>query len=262
MTTPHPRLEREPVTLPDTGGPANDLWVALMELADRLVAVPWTIVGGQMVLLHALEHGTTPLRLSADLDAAVDVRTDPKAMQKVMTAVLDLGFASSGTSPEGIAHRFERNTESGTTSIDILVPEGLGPRTNITTVASGRAFAASGVSQALGRTQLLPTRFGGATSWLPRPDLLGAIVAKAVAATVDRRDPDRHLLDLAFLASLLDDPFSAVQHTTASDRRRLRNARRRLTDDHPVWRQVPLPNDARAALEILASSPAQSKPTP
>ena len=167
MTTPHPRLESEPVTLPDAGGPAHDLWVALMELANRLVAVPWTIVGGQMVLLHALEHGATPLRLSADLDAAVDVRTDPKAMQKVMTAVLDLGFASSGTSPEGIAHRFQRNAESGTTS------------------------------------------------------------------------------------------FSAVQHTTATDRRRVRNARRRLTDGHPVWRQVPRPNDARAALEILSSSPAQ-----
>jgi hypothetical protein len=45
MTTPHPRLERDPVTLPDAGRVITDLLVALMALADRLVAVPWTIVG-------------------------------------------------------------------------------------------------------------------------------------------------------------------------------------------------------------------------
>lgn len=262
MTTPYPRLERDPVRLPEAGEPTTDLWVALFSLADRLVAVPWTIVGGQMVLLHALESGVVPVRLSTDLDAAVDVRTDPRAMRKVMAAVLDLGFVTTGTSPEGIAHRFERDTESGTTLIDILVPEGLGPRTDITTVPPGRAFAAAGVSQALQRTQLLPVRFAGATSWLPRPDLLGAIVAKAVAATVDGHDTDRHLFDLAFLASLLDDPFSTAQRTTATDRRRLRNARRKLTADHPLWRRVPRPNDARSALEILASNPGRAKTTP
>ena len=261
MTTPHPRLDRDPVSLPDAGQPTSDLWGVLIALADRLVAVPWTIVGGQMVLLHAVESGATPLRLSTVLDTVVDVRTDPKAMRKVMAAVLDLGFITTGTSPEGIAHRLARSTESGTTFIDILVPEGLGPRTDITTVAPGRAFAASGVTQALQRTELLPVRFAGATSWLPRPDLLGAIVAKAVAATTDRHDTDRHLLDLAFLASLIDDPFVTAQHATATDRRRLRNAGRRLTDDHALWRRVPRRNDARSALEILSSSPGRSKPT-
>lgn len=255
MTTPHPRLERGPVSLPGADYPTTGLWIALLALADRLTAVPWTIVGGQMVLLHALESGVIPLRLSTDLDTAVDVRTDPRAMRKVMDAVLDLGFVTSGTSPEGIAHRFERTTGAGTTFIDILVPEGLGPRADITTVPPGRAFAASGVSQALQRTQLLPVSFQGATSWLPRPDLLGAIVAKAVAATSDRHDTDRHLLDLAFLAGLVEDPFSTAQQTTTTDRRRLRNAQRKLTNDHPLWRRVPRPNDARSALEIISSKP-------
>lgn len=255
MTTPHPRIERDPIALPDAGGPTSALWSDLMALADRLVAVPWTIVGGQMVLLHALEHRAIPLRLSDDLDAAVDVRADPQAMRKVIAAVLDLGFASTGISPEGIAHRFERNTDAGTTSIDILVPEGLGPRTDITTLPPGRAFPTPGVSQALLRTELVPVHFAGATAWLPRPDLLGAIVGKATAATTDRRDTDRHLLDLAFLSSLLDDPFSAAQRTSATDRRRLRNARRRLPDDHPLWRRVPSPDDARSALDILSSPP-------
>ncbi|MGH9009299.1 MAG: hypothetical protein ACRDYF_05550 [Acidimicrobiia bacterium] len=103
MTTPYPRLERDPVSLPDAGGPTTDLWTALTALANRLVAVPWTIVGGQMVLLHALECGAIPLRLSADLDAAVDVRTDPKAMRKVMAAVLDLGYVSSRLPGPGTA---------------------------------------------------------------------------------------------------------------------------------------------------------------
>lgn len=261
MTTPHPRLERQPIHLPDAGAPTSDLWKALMALADRLVTIPWTIVGGQMILLHALEHGALPLRLSTDIDAAIDVRTDPKAMRKVMASVGDLGFVSTGTSPEGVAHRFERNTEDSQTSIDILVPEGLGPRTDITTVRGGRAFATPGVSQALQRTQLVPVHFATATGWLPRPDLLGAMVGKAIAATVDRHDTDRHLVDLAFLSSLLDDPFSSARGTTPTDRRRLRSARRLLPDDHPIWRRVPHPHDARSALEILCSTPHRPRPT-
>ena len=261
MTTRHPRIERDPVRLPNAGDHTTELWAALLALADRLIAVPWTLVGGQMVLLHALEAGAVPLRLSTDLDAAVDVRTDPRAIRKVMAAVLDLGFVTTGIGPEGIAHRFERNTDAGSTHIGILVPEGLGPRTDITTVPPGRAFAAPGVSQALQRTELLPVLFADATRWLPRPDLLGAIGAKAVAATVDLRDSDRHLVDLAFLCGLLGDPFSAAEHTTPADRRRLRGARRRLPDDHPFWRRVPHSNDARAALEILCSTPPRRKPS-
>ena len=51
-------------------------WLALMDIAERRAA-DWTLVGGQMVLLHALEHDATPPRVSTDLDLVVDARLRP-----------------------------------------------------------------------------------------------------------------------------------------------------------------------------------------
>ena len=42
--------------------------------------VRWTLVGGQMALLHALEHGQVPAQISQDGDVIADVRTDPGAL--------------------------------------------------------------------------------------------------------------------------------------------------------------------------------------
>ena len=51
------------IELPPLASPVDQLWHALLDLSDRLT-VPWTLVGGQMVLLHALEHGQAPLSLA------------------------------------------------------------------------------------------------------------------------------------------------------------------------------------------------------
>jgi len=62
---------------------------------------------------------------------------------------------------------------------------------------------ARAILQSAGRSLARPSwpatshRLAGATGWLPRPHLLGAVLLKVVAATVDRCDADRHLLDLA-----------------------------------------------------------------
>ena len=122
-----------------------------------------------MVFLHAAEHGVDVHRVSADIDAAVDVRADPEGITKLVVVLGDLGFASAGESPEGHAYRFVKQTGDGVAVVDvstheddrslvvdILVPEGLGPRTDLRTVGSGTAFPASGVSQALRRTELVP----------------------------------------------------------------------------------------------------------
>ena len=44
------------MVLPDLGEPVDELWSVFLDLGERLPA-DWTIVGGQMVLLHALENG-------------------------------------------------------------------------------------------------------------------------------------------------------------------------------------------------------------
>ena len=78
--------------------------------------------------------------------------------------------------------------------------------TDFRTVGTGTAFAALGVSQALGRTELVPIRTVG--NWVLRPNLLGAIVGKATASVVDTAEPERPRLDLAFLCGLAGDPFA------------------------------------------------------
>ena len=47
-------VEREPIELPVLAGIGEGLWRALLELAE-VQPNNWTLIGGQMVLLHALE---------------------------------------------------------------------------------------------------------------------------------------------------------------------------------------------------------------
>jgi hypothetical protein len=261
--TGRPRLERDPVELPALAGSLAAVWEALCRLADALGDLPWTVVGGQMVFLHAAEHDVDVHRVSADIDAAVDVRGDPAGLKKLTAVLADLGFESCGESPEGHAHRFEKRTEAGVSTfdisvnpddvvvqVDVLVPEGLGVRTDLRTVATGTAFPAPGVSQAVARTELVPVRSAGAIYWVPRPSLLGAIVGKAAAATVDH-DPERHLSDLAFLCGLVTDPFALAEEVTKKDRARLRGAGAKLGADHRAWMSAASPVDAQLVLETL-----------
>jgi hypothetical protein len=55
------------IVLPPLASPVNQLWHVLLDLSEAL-AVPWTLVGGQMVLLHALAYGQVPPEPSQDGD--------------------------------------------------------------------------------------------------------------------------------------------------------------------------------------------------
>lgn len=68
-----PIVDRTPVELPTLPGHDDALWATLVELTD-LRPGDWTLVGGQMVFLHAIEHGSTPPRVSTDLDVLVNAR--------------------------------------------------------------------------------------------------------------------------------------------------------------------------------------------
>ena len=72
---------REAVRLPALPGYDADLWLALIEV-DRCAAREWTLIGGQMVLLHALEQGVVPPRVSTDLDVLVNARVVTGAMRQ------------------------------------------------------------------------------------------------------------------------------------------------------------------------------------
>ncbi len=157
-----------------------------------------------------MEHGAEPPRVSTDLDVLVNARVVTGGVREFVAAIESAGLALVGASPEGIAHRYRR---SGV-SVDVLAPEGLGPRTDLTTTPPGRM-------QALDRTELVPVVFGDNHGFVPRPSLLGAIVGKAVAVDADDV-PDAQRLDLALLLSLVEDPIELGGQLTKKDRQRLR----------------------------------------
>ena len=70
-----PKLRHPALLLPNIPGHDEELWEALMQLARVKSLQEWSLIGGQMVLLHALEYGVRPIRISSDIDVLVNVRT-------------------------------------------------------------------------------------------------------------------------------------------------------------------------------------------
>ena len=72
---------------------------------------------------------------------------------------------------------------------------------------------------------------------VPRPSLLGAIVAKGAACALPG-DPSRHLAREAHGEAAVD-PFAMREQMTRTDERRVRAGSALATEDHAAWRLVP-----------------------
>lgn len=227
------------------------LWAATLDLADLLAGLPWTLVGAQMVMLHAFEAGEAPGRTTGDVDLLFDVRAYMGATGEATRRLLTAGFTETRPSPDGVAHRFTK----GVVVVDVLAPDGLGGRTSQATIAGGRTVQVPGGSQALERTETVDVRLGDRTGTLPRPSLLGAILLKARAVGAAPDESAKHRGDLAFLLGLVGDPRSLAGHLRKTERNWLR-AREELTDrTHLAWRMSRRPDDAYLALGILLRDP-------
>lgn len=216
------------ITLPWLGSPTDELWEVLLRLASKTERVPWMLIGGQMMLLHAVEHGREPLQVSQDGDAIADIR----------------------------GHRYKHKTFDPPVLIDVLAPDNVGARATLTTTPPGRTVEVPGGTQALHRLQVVEVVLAsGSSGPVPRPDLLGAIVIKAGATTLTERR-ERHFNDLALLCSLVQDPFEMRQQMDKSDKRWLRKAGMLAKDDHPSWVLIDpaYRADGLAALKILLGS--------
>lgn len=228
-------------------GLEHRLWRTVMEVA---IFQPngWTLVGAQMVMLHAWERGVPPTRTSRDIDVLVNIKTFAGGTQQFARLLLDAGFELAVVTFDGRGHRFVR----GDVNIDVLAADNLGDRADLTTVRPARTVEVPGGSQALRRTALIDVRLDGQSWALPRPSLLGAILLKARAVDVDP-DAERHLADLAFLLTLVEDPFELVAELTAKEQRHL-SAHHSLRDaNHPAWRSVWNPERGLGALAVLRS---------
>lgn len=213
-------------------------WGVLLDLYEEFAA-GWCIIGGQMVWLLAREHGVEPTRVTEDVDVVVDIRTDQGLMARICAWLEHHHFDLDAISADGIGHRYLSTTYvgPGRVAVDILAPENMGSRADLTTTPPARTVSAPGTRGALDDAEPLEILLGDRSGYILRPQLISAILAKAAATTIlIRENSDRDWADLAFLLSLVPDPVSAADQLTASQRRKLRVARPLLDENHFAWR--------------------------
>lgn len=204
------------------------------------------MVGAQMVFLLAYEHGLPIGRTSGDIDLMINVRALTDATQTASRTLARLGYDLDPPSPDGRAHRFRR----GHAVVDVLAPDGAGPRTSLLTIPPGRTISVPGGSQALARTRQVPVLLEGRGLELPCPSLMGGILIKARAVDV-ADDPDKHRRDLTLLLAAVADPRALRDELRPTEQGWLRRRHELLDPSHPAWRTTPNADEARIALEIL-----------
>jgi len=192
-------------------------WSAILDLHD-VHPTGWTLVGGQMVHLHCAERDAAPSRPTDDLDTVLDVRAEPNALLTFTTALSEMGFAPEGETWNGHHHRWVR----GAAAIDVLIPRNLGARAaRRKGISGGTAVETPGAQQALDRTQDVAVTLSDRHGVVRRPNLLGALVAKAAAHTVTLdRARQRHRADFVVLSTLIG-PSDNVDLAGKRDRRYL-----------------------------------------
>jgi hypothetical protein len=238
-----------PIAMPPLSPALTTLWHLLFELSIYMPG-NWCLIGGQMVLLHGLEQGRTDARPSVDGDVLVDVRAASAALRQVARFLVARSFEPS-PGPDGNVHRFERPLENQFIVVDVLAPDNLGPRVDLTTSPPGRTLEAPGGTQALARVEKVQVAVDGQLGDIPRPNLLGAILIKASAVNLPGR-AERHMTDLAFLLSLLADPVRESSSLSGGEKRKLRRSGL-LDRDSSGWKNLPAAraNAGHAALRLL-----------
>lgn len=244
-------VERSPVLLPPMPEPQESAWRTLLDLEDGLDC-HWCLIGGQMVTLILIEHGWhEPHRPTDDGDVVLGVWLERQALSQATGLLRGQGYDEDSTS-DGYGYRYRRERAT----IDLLLPEEIGRQQRVPRTTSGRpGIEVPGGNQALIRSERLPVQLGERVGRVRRPNLLGALVAKAAAATADTRDAGRHLEDLVLLGevALTSGAFRAMRRESKGrDRRRLRRALERLPDGHSAWRRATEGREVRVALERLA----------
>jgi hypothetical protein len=196
-----------------------ELWAALGELVERLPG-EWVLIGGLMVQLHAIEHGVSDVRPTADIDLIGQARPQG-SLGRIHAALESEGFAMVGPDVDGYAHRYER----AGVIVDVLGPDGI--RSPPVLGPGIVAVPAPGGTQALRRAETVTLSVGGRSFQLRRPTLLGAILIKARSLMV-HTDPETQREDLLRLLALVDDPRKMAAGISKAERRWLRRAGGRL----------------------------------
>ena len=191
-------------------------WPNVAEIEAVLPHDKWTLVGGLMTQLHAINAGIGVVRPTNDVDIVLHVETTRGVASETATALESLGYelAPPLDPRTGTAHRFRRGattvdlvTSAGDV-VDVLVADHAAPRAR--QKLRGRDMVAiDGGTQALRRTLNAKLQIrDGSTTTLSVPNPLGAIILKAAAYQTDTRDRERHLQDAAALLCCVEDPYA------------------------------------------------------
>jgi hypothetical protein len=224
------------IVLPAMPSEQTASWLGLLDLHERLPE-GWTLIGGQLVHLHCAERGQFPVRPTNDADTVIDVRADPTMLATFTKTLTDLGFESAGISAEGLQHRWIRDDAS----IDVLLPDGIGERASLRQGATGSpTLPTAGGTQALQRSETIGVTVAGREGSVRRPNLVGALVAKAAAHT-NPGDPGlgRHRRDFVILAGLLTARDFRSEALTKKDRQRLRAMVAAVRKDRVLLLEIP-----------------------
>jgi hypothetical protein len=170
-----------------------------------------------MVMLHGQLAGRAVTRASQDVDVLADLLTDDAGLARCVRVARQLDLEPQPDTT-GRVYRFVRASDDA--RIDLLAPDHTPPRRRLRTVG-GDTIRIEGGTQALQRAMSVRVVKGARNALVPVPDLLGALVLKAAAWTVDNRDRERHSGDAAFLVSLIADPLATRDRFAGSDRKRL-----------------------------------------
>jgi hypothetical protein len=213
------------------------LWPAMLDLAAGLPR-PWTLIGGQMVYFHGLLVGRSPHRFTEDIDVVFDMRVEVDAIAKAHRVLERLGYEVGGVSADGLAHRY---TNDQGVEVDILAPDHLGERVlpKLRTPV-GKTVQVPGARKALQNSHTVNARNREREEVIFVPSLLTAINIKLKAIGLPgptERTGSRHLDDIAFFVSLVDDPDLLLGDPVC---RSLELDTADTLDDasHPSWRRL------------------------
>lgn len=236
------------IAIPDTDPSEYELWAAIVELST--LDVQWTLVGGQMVRVHAHLVGVEPPSVTADADVVADVRARPDALVAIVQKLRSIGFVG-----EAGTGRFTKPATPLALKFDVLIPESVGVRTERRVQRTLHTVSAPGATQALQRSERVEVDMAGTVHAVPVPNLLGAVILKACAVDLPITEDERyrHKRDLVFLLSLVDNPLHVREQLVAKDKQRLIAAHRRIDAYDSAWSVLvaPAATRARTALAFL-----------
>jgi len=120
-----------------------DLWRLAREVSGILRNLSWALIGGLMVRIVEAERGITTQWTTGDVDAVLDIRGVSTSTVEASRRLMAAGFEPEreGTN---LAYRFVR----GNDVVDLLAPDNMGARANLTTMPPDATMEALGSRQA------------------------------------------------------------------------------------------------------------------